>query len=170
MSSQRMSWSSPTLVAHVPLKTPPPSSGTACRTRHETSSERSSEENTCWNSHSLHHSPQLQLLQLAWLNNVWNWCSQIRWFNLAVVITTPLMSLYGAYTTTLKMQTLVFCIFCYLINMIGEQITLLQAPRHSKSHDCYYCMLVGITAGKQFNLLESPSSAFSVNNRLSRIP
>ena len=125
MSSQCVSWSSSTTMNTVPLENTA-SSGVSRRTRPESSSERSSEENSCWRSHSLHRSPLLQLPLVAWLRTVWTWGSQIRWFNLIVVVATPLMSLYGAYTTTLKTNTFIFCILCYLINMIGTWITLLS--------------------------------------------
>ncbi|THH18021.1 hypothetical protein EW146_g2886 [Bondarzewia mesenterica] len=44
---------------------------------------------------------------------------QIRWFNLSVVISLPLLSFYGSCTTTLQSWTMLFCVFMYLVNMIG---------------------------------------------------
>ncbi|KAI0260500.1 delta 9-fatty acid desaturase protein [Gloeopeniophorella convolvens] len=44
---------------------------------------------------------------------------RIRWFNLLVEISLPLVTLYGAYTTTMTVKTLLFCIILYIMNMLG---------------------------------------------------
>ncbi|TFY65973.1 hypothetical protein EVG20_g5120 [Dentipellis fragilis] len=44
---------------------------------------------------------------------------RIRWFNLAIVTLLPLLAFYGACTTKLEWQTLLFCMWCYLLNMLG---------------------------------------------------
>ena len=49
-----------------------------------------------------------------------NWHRQIRWFNLAVVVLTPLLAVYGLYTTTLTTPTVLFSAAYYVFNMIGE--------------------------------------------------
>ncbi|KAF9645342.1 delta9-fatty acid desaturase [Thelephora ganbajun] len=48
-----------------------------------------------------------------------NWYKEVRWFNLSVIVITPLVSLYGALTTHLEMRTFWFCVFYYVFNMIG---------------------------------------------------
>ena len=48
-----------------------------------------------------------------------NWYREIRWFNLSVIIVTPLIALYGALTTRLETRTLWYCVFYYVFNMIG---------------------------------------------------
>lgn len=48
-----------------------------------------------------------------------NWASEVIWFNLAVISTTPLVSLYGLCTTSLAARTAAFCLFYYVFNMIG---------------------------------------------------
>lgn len=53
-----------------------------------------------------------------------NWYTEIRWFNLAVVTSTPLLAVYGAFTTQIRAQTVAFCALYYFLNMIGE-----PAPR-----------------------------------------
>jgi hypothetical protein len=49
-----------------------------------------------------------------------NWYKEIRWFNLSVIVITPLVALYGAATTRLDVRTFWFCVFYYVFNMIGE--------------------------------------------------
>ena len=44
---------------------------------------------------------------------------EIRWFNLSVIVITPLVALYGALTTFLETRTFWFCVFYYVFNMIG---------------------------------------------------
>ncbi|KAI0267049.1 delta 9-fatty acid desaturase protein [Gloeopeniophorella convolvens] len=44
---------------------------------------------------------------------------RVRWFNLLVEASLPLVTLYGAYTTTLTGETLLFCIVLYVLNMLG---------------------------------------------------
>lgn len=58
-----------------------------------------------------------------------NWTSEVVWFNLIVVVATPLVSLYGLYTTPLVARTVAFCVLCYLVNMIGRDVTLIVATR-----------------------------------------
>jgi len=48
-----------------------------------------------------------------------NWYREIRWFNLSVIVITPLVALYGALTTRLETRTFWFCVSCYVFNMIG---------------------------------------------------
>lgn len=48
-----------------------------------------------------------------------NWYREIRWFNLSVIVITPLVALYGALTTHLETRTFWFCVFYYVFNMIG---------------------------------------------------
>lgn len=48
-----------------------------------------------------------------------NWYREVRWFNLSVIVITPLVALYGALTTHLETRTLSFCILYYVFNMIG---------------------------------------------------
>jgi len=48
-----------------------------------------------------------------------NWHKEVRWFNLSVIVITPLVALYGALTTHLEMQTFWFCVLYYVFNMIG---------------------------------------------------
>ena len=48
-----------------------------------------------------------------------NWHKQVRWFNLSVIVITPLAALYGAATTRLDVRTFYFCVFYYVFNMIG---------------------------------------------------
>ncbi len=50
-----------------------------------------------------------------------NWTKEIIWFNLIVVTTTPLISLYGIFTTSWNSKTLGFCVSYYVFNMIGAQ-------------------------------------------------
>ena len=49
-----------------------------------------------------------------------NWYKEVRWFNLLVIIITPLLSIYGAATTNLDVRTFWFCVFYYVFNMIGR--------------------------------------------------
>jgi len=44
---------------------------------------------------------------------------EVRWFNLSVIVITPLVALYGALTTRLDTRTFWFCVFYYVFNMIG---------------------------------------------------
>lgn len=48
-----------------------------------------------------------------------NWHKEIRWFNLSVIVITPLVALYGALTTHLETRTFWFCVLYYVFNMIG---------------------------------------------------
>lgn len=48
-----------------------------------------------------------------------NWHREIRWFNLSVIVITPLVALYGALTTRLETRTFWFCVSYYVFNMIG---------------------------------------------------
>ena len=48
-----------------------------------------------------------------------NWYNEIRWFNLSVIVITPLVALYGALTSRLESRTFWFCVFYYVFNMIG---------------------------------------------------
>jgi len=48
-----------------------------------------------------------------------NWHKEIRWFNLSVIVVTPLVALYGALTTHLETRTFWFCVSYYVFNMIG---------------------------------------------------
>lgn len=56
-----------------------------------------------------------------------NWHKQVRWFNLSVIIITPLVALYGAATTRLDARTLWFCVLYYVFNMIGGLFLLCLA-------------------------------------------
>jgi hypothetical protein len=49
-----------------------------------------------------------------------NWYREVRWFNLSVIVLTPLAALYGALTTHLDARTFWFCAFYYVFNMIGR--------------------------------------------------
>lgn len=49
-----------------------------------------------------------------------NFYKEIRWFNLAVVVLTPSLALYGLWTTKLQTPTVVFSVAYYVFNMIGE--------------------------------------------------
>lgn len=55
-----------------------------------------------------------------------NWHTQVVWFNLIVIVTTPTISLYGAFTTKLSTATFAFCVFYYVFNMIGTQWRLVD--------------------------------------------
>jgi hypothetical protein len=55
---------------------------------------------------------------IAWSN----WYREVRWFNLSVIVITPLVALYGALTTRLDMRTFWFCVFYYVFNMIGGSL------------------------------------------------
>ena len=48
-----------------------------------------------------------------------NWYREVRWFNLSVIVVTPLAALYGALTTHLETRTFCFCVLYYVFNMIG---------------------------------------------------
>lgn len=48
-----------------------------------------------------------------------NWTSEIIWFNLVVVVATPVLSIYGLCSTPFTARTAVFCVLYYLYNMIG---------------------------------------------------
>jgi stearoyl-CoA desaturase (Delta-9 desaturase) len=49
-----------------------------------------------------------------------NWTQEVIWFNLVVVTVTPLVSIWGLYTTVLTGKTFAFCVAYYLFNMIGR--------------------------------------------------
>ena len=53
-----------------------------------------------------------------------NWYKEVRWFNLSVIVITPLVALYGALTTHLETRTFWFCVFYYVFNMIGGFLSL----------------------------------------------
>lgn len=55
-----------------------------------------------------------------------NWYGEIRWFNLSVIVVTPLVALYGALTTRLETRTFWFCVFYYVFNMIGGYLNLFR--------------------------------------------
>ncbi|KAI0069240.1 delta 9-fatty acid desaturase protein [Artomyces pyxidatus] len=44
---------------------------------------------------------------------------RIRWFNLSVEVSLPLLTVYGICTTAKESSTLMFCLLCYFLNMIG---------------------------------------------------
>ncbi|KIP09833.1 hypothetical protein PHLGIDRAFT_28800 [Phlebiopsis gigantea 11061_1 CR5-6] len=48
-----------------------------------------------------------------------NWTKEIIWFNVIVVTTTPVASIYGLLTTTFYWKTFALCVAYYLFNMIG---------------------------------------------------
>lgn len=50
---------------------------------------------------------------------LWSWADRIIWFNLLVVTGTPLISLYGIFTTAFNPATVTFCVAYYVFNMIG---------------------------------------------------
>ena len=77
-----------------------------------------------------------------------NWYREVRWFNLSVIVVTPLIALYGALTTDLDMRTFWFCVFYYVFNMIGG-----FGPVYFKelSSRLSRWRLPGITAGKYPN-------------------
>ena len=52
---------------------------------------------------------------IAWSN----WYKEVRWFNLSVIVITPLVASYGALTTHLETPTFWFCVLYYVFNMIG---------------------------------------------------
>jgi len=67
-----------------------------------------------------------------------NWYREVRWFNLSVIVITPLAALYGALTTHLDPRTFWFCVFYYVFNTIGEFLCLLQddtLPSHDSVGD-----------------------------------
>ena len=45
---------------------------------------------------------------------------RIRWFNLTTVVATPLISIYGIYTTPLRWETAVLTFVCWLCTTLGE--------------------------------------------------
>lgn len=49
-----------------------------------------------------------------------NFYKEIRWFNLGVVVLTPILALYGLWTTKLQTPTVLFSVAYYVFNMIGE--------------------------------------------------
>ena len=48
-----------------------------------------------------------------------NWYTEVRWFNIFVIVVTPLVALYGALTTHLETRTFWFSVFYYVFTMIG---------------------------------------------------
>ena len=50
---------------------------------------------------------------------VQNWTKEVIWFNLGTVLLTPIVSLWGLYTTAFTAHTVAFCVFYYVFNMIG---------------------------------------------------
>ncbi|THH13331.1 hypothetical protein EW146_g6874 [Bondarzewia mesenterica] len=63
--------------------------------------------------------PTLERLPHVNWDNFLYWFNRIRWFNLAVEVLLPLLSIHGFRTTTIRHSTLSFGILCYLISMIG---------------------------------------------------
>ena len=57
-----------------------------------------------------------------------NWHKEVRWFNLSVIVITPLVALYGAVTTHLDARTFWFCAFYYVFNMIGGLFRSVSGP------------------------------------------
>lgn len=54
-----------------------------------------------------------------------NFVTEIRWFNLSVVTLTPLLAIFGLYTTNLHKATVAFSVLCYIINMLGKYLFFL---------------------------------------------
>ncbi|GJE84774.1 delta 9-fatty acid desaturase protein [Phanerochaete sordida] len=48
-----------------------------------------------------------------------NYTNDVLWFNVFVVITTPLVSIYGLCSTPFSPRMAAFCVLYYLLNMIG---------------------------------------------------
>ena len=69
-----------------------------------------------------------------------NWYREIRWFNLSVVLITPLIASYGALTTHLETRTFWFCAFYYVFNMIGGSAVRIQCTTSC----AYVVILLGI--------------------------
>ncbi|KZT20631.1 hypothetical protein NEOLEDRAFT_1122368, partial [Neolentinus lepideus HHB14362 ss-1] len=44
---------------------------------------------------------------------------EIRWFSLAVLVLTPMLALYGSFTTPLRRKTCIFSVLYYVFNMLG---------------------------------------------------
>ena len=71
-----------------------------------------------------HHPPSFVERQLAATTvrppvTLQNWTQEVIWFNLLVVIATPLLSLWGLCTTAFTARTFAFCTAYYVFNMIG---------------------------------------------------
>ena len=45
---------------------------------------------------------------------------RVRWFNLAILAITPAVGVYGAYTTRLRFETLIWSVTYYVISMLGK--------------------------------------------------
>lgn len=70
------------------------------------------------------------------LEFLWLWADRIIWFNLLVVAITPLVSLYGILTTPFDAATAVFCVACYVCNMIGMCISFVSHADESHTSRC----------------------------------
>jgi stearoyl-CoA desaturase (delta-9 desaturase) len=44
----------------------------------------------------------------------------VRWFNVAVLVITPLTALYGLYATNIRRSTGIFAGIYYIFSMLGE--------------------------------------------------
>ncbi|KAI0346995.1 delta 9-fatty acid desaturase protein [Trametopsis cervina] len=47
------------------------------------------------------------------------WANNVIWFNLIVITMTPVISLYGLFTTSVRYPTVAFCVAYYVFNMLG---------------------------------------------------
>ncbi len=52
--------------------------------------------------------------------DVRSWLARVRWFNLAILTITPAIGVYGAYTTRLRLETLIWSVAFYVISMLGK--------------------------------------------------
>lgn len=67
---------------------------------------------------------------------------RVRWFNLAILAITPAVGVYGAYTTRLRFETLIWSVTYYVISMLGKYTHLPPRTRNDGADDLQVLPLV----------------------------
>ena len=86
--------------------------------------------------------------------------SQVIWFNLLVVLITPLISVYGVFAAKFNVRTVCFCVAYYVFNMLGTSARFLMSPCQRTlltfAYSRYYgwCVLRRISVAS-YNLMRS---------------
>ena len=94
----------PVVTPLTPPQSPPPEK----RTQDERSAEAVDIPDN-YVQHTLAAVPPLPPIRLK------NLLNEVQWISLFALTMTPLLSIYGGFTTTLKWQTFVFSVFWYFV-------------------------------------------------------
>jgi stearoyl-CoA desaturase (delta-9 desaturase) len=59
-----------------------------------------------------------------------NWWSELNYLSLAILTLTPLIALYGAFTTKLRLETAIFAVFYYFVTGLGQYLVPKKVSFH----------------------------------------